>query len=470
MCKAGRCVECEEGGDCTRASDCEIYKTKCINGKPSCEPTGMPRDGMRCQSGKVCYGGSCVPCVVGAECDVGDPCYLGRVKSCDNGLECEPQPQSGMSCGTDRSGKTKYCVAGLCTTPCREGPCMTASGPCMTSHWDCEKSDSAPACLSVPVEDGTACDSGTCRSGACAVSALNNGSFSKGIEGWTAAGDAAKFLLAPNPDNWDRITLSTKTDAGVSAKGSLSQTFSVPSDAIALRFYVSGGQAHVRLKDSSGSALEDCTGINQMGKAIPVSWDLVARRGMNLTIAIEDDVDTGDWGFITTTGFDVIRDVAVPLRNSQWSNDFAGWETSGDGQNWNIFVDGNYWTGQSLMAEKEYGERRSLSTFARSQTAAAYGDGSRGSVSQMFVVPMDAEAMRFNVHGGRATVSLYAAGEQVATVTAANDDYRKIPVNWDLKPYRGMTLKLSIEDNTTVTPWGYIGVSGFDVITSWNGP
>lgn len=469
-CKAGRCVECEEGGDCTRNADCEIYKTKCINGKPSCEPTGMPRDGMRCQSGKVCSGGSCVPCVVGAECEIGDPCYLGRVKSCDNGLECEPQPQSGMSCGTDEAGKTKYCVSGLCTIPCREGPCMTASGQCMTSHWDCAKSDSAPSCLSVPIADGTLCDAGTCRGGTCTATALTNGDFSKGLAGWTAMGDAAKFQLAPNPDNHDRITLSTRSDAGVTAKGSLSQTFTVPADALALRFYVSGGQAHVRLKDASGIAVEDCTGISQDGLAIPVSWDLTARRGMTLTIAIEDDVDTAQWGYVSTSGFDVIRDVSMPLRNSQWSNDFAGWETSGDGQNWNLFVDGNYWTGQSLMPEAQYGERKSLSSYARSQTAAAYGTASLGTVSQMFVVPMDAVALRFNVHGGSAAVILYANGEQVATISANNDDYRKIPVNWDLTPYRGMTVKLSIEDNTTLAIWGYIGVSGFDVITSYNGP
>jgi hypothetical protein len=43
-------------------------------------------------------------------------------------------------------------------------------------------------------------------------------------------------------------------------------------------------------------------------------------------------------------------------------------------------------------------------------------------------------------------------------------------VSWNLEPHRGAMLKISIEDYSQVTPYGYIGTTGFDVITSYNGP
>lgn len=472
-CSAGRCKDCEAGGDCTRSNDCTIFKTKCIDGKASCEDTGVARDGRGCQPGKVCYAGSCVPCVVGAACDVGTPCYLGRVKSCDNGLECDPQPESGMSCGSDGMGGTMYCVKGLCTTPCREGPCMTTTNPCMTSHWDCSNVGAAPACASIAVPDGAACDTGSCRAGNCASTALLNGDFSRGLQGWTTAGDGAKFVVQPDAGDSGRITLSTSTDGssmGGAARGSVLQTFKVPADAIAIRFNISGGHAHVRLKDGSGSVLEDCTGVDDDSSRIPVSWDLVARRGMSLTLAIEDDVDTGDFAYVTSTGFDVVRDTSGPLRNPQFSADFAGWETTGDGLSFNLFTDNNH-TKPDLSPDRAYGTRRSLSTFARAATAAAYGDASRGTVSQMFLVPTDAVALRFNLHGGTGpSVSLYHDGQKLESVTATGSDLLKVRVSWDLERYRGMMLRLSIEDDSISTPYGYIGTSGFDLITSYNGP
>ena len=33
-----------------------------------------------------------------------------------------------------------------------------------------------------------------------------------------------------------------------------------------------------------------------------------------------------------------------------------------------------------------------------------------------------------------------------------------------------MMLKLSIEDSSTMLSYGYIGTTGFDVITNYNGP
>jgi transposase len=44
-----------------------------------------------------------------------------------------------------------------------------------------------------------------------------------------------------------------------------------------------------------------------------VSWDLVARRGQTLSIAIEDDLTTNPWGYIAASGFDVVRVVTPEL-------------------------------------------------------------------------------------------------------------------------------------------------------------
>jgi hypothetical protein len=53
---------------------------------------------------------------------------------------------------------------------------------------------------------------------------------------------------------------------------------------------------------------------------------------------------------------------------------------------------------------------------------------------------------------------------------ALDDNQRKLPVSWDLTLYRGKTLRLSIIDNLANDQWDFIGCSGFDVITSYNGP
>lgn len=475
-CQAGRCTVCNEGQECTRSSDCTVFKIRCVDGMSVCEDTHVPREGRAaCQSGKVCDDGSCVPCVVGAQCDVATPCFMGRVKSCEDHMDCEPLPQSGTACGKDAAGVMMYCVKGLCMAPCREGPCMTGTAECQTSLWDCSGS-SSPTCMSVPAEDGSPCGyGGACRDGSCVQRALVNGDFSKGLEGWMTSGQADSFRIQPDPKNYQRITLSTSPDGthtGGPTRGSISQSFNVPPDALALRFNLTGGHAHVRLKDASGKVIEDVMGVDDESWFIPVNWELATRRGQKLTLAIEDDVDKGDYAYVKTTGFDIVRDVEVPLRNSQFAREYDGWETSGDGLYFNVYTDYAYYTTDSLdSGVASYGTRRSVSTYSRNAIAAAYGAATRGTVSQMFLVPNDAVALRFAVCGGRlANISLYRGAEKLRTVAAADSDTHKVPVSWDLQPYRGMMLKLSIEDGSTALSFGYIGTTGFDVITSYNGP
>jgi hypothetical protein len=89
----------------------------------------------------------------------------------------------------------------------------------------------------------------------------------------------------------------------------------------------------------------------------------------------------------------------------------------------------------------------------------------------MFLVPNDAIAIRFVIHGGRGgSVNLYRGDQRIETVTGSNTDAHKLPVSWNLEPHRGAMLKIAIEDYSQMTPYGYIGTTGFDVITSYNGP
>jgi hypothetical protein len=53
---------------------------------------------------------------------------------------------------------------------------------------------------------------------------------------------------------------------------------------------------------------------------------------------------------------------------------------------------------------------------------------------------------------------------------ATNDsDAIKVAVSWDLVPYRGKTVRLSLDD-AAANIYGYITSTGFDLITSFNGP
>jgi hypothetical protein len=71
-------------------------------------------------------------------------------------------------------------------------------------------------------------------------------------------------------------------------------------------------------------------------------------------------------------------------------------------------------------------------------------------------------------------VGLVALYDDADTMLAAahgdNDNERKIPRSWDLTHYQGKKVKLLIADDSASGDWGYLGCSGFDLITSYNGP
>jgi hypothetical protein len=329
------------------------------------------------------------------------------------------------------------------------------------------------------VADGAACgDDSTCHAGGCGRSALVNGSFSQGFRGWDLTGDAANFIIGADP-NHNRPFLTTWINMpngnGDIPRGSVSQRFTVPADALALRFLVSGGHAFIRLRDDSRNVLQEVTGADTNDVLTPVSWDLTAYRGRNLIVAIEDDLDTGGWSFVQVLGFDVIRDVDAPLRNSQFLAALDHWDLTGDARYFSIWDDNQFFrkVGENMFEPAPaYGLRRSISSFVHDTTAPNQSDAATGTVSQRFLVPADAVALRFNVHGGRlGRVELREGSNRLYLATGADDNNVKVPVSWDLTGHRGKMLELAvIDDRGADTGWTFIGTTGFDLITSYNGP
>ena len=136
-------------------------------------------------------------------------------------------------------------------------------------------------------------------------------------------------------------------------------------------------------------------------------------------------------------------------------------------------MDWNSWTtttNNDLKPETQYGSRVALTTFVHASDAPRPGDIGRGAASQQFVVPNNAFALRFVVHGGAAArVTLSRAGTVVYSASGDDSNVHKTPIGWDLEPYRGATMILAVEDNATST-WRFVGTTGFDVITETHGP
>jgi hypothetical protein len=287
--------------------------------------------------------------------------------------------------------------------------------------------------------------------------ALQDGDFSKGLAGWDTSGAASSFHFFKDPVAGDRWTVTTcaKVDHCEDITGSISQVFTVPDDAVALRFVIHGGRSHVRLYEGD-RVVEDVIGMDDNATRIPVSWDLLEHRGLDLRLAIED-AEKGDWGFISVSGFDVVRDVPSPIENMDFADGLSGWDATGDAPFFSLFRDG--------LA----GGRWTVTTAARSGPHLM--DKATGTLSQTLRVPDDAIALRFYVHGGHnAYVRLWDHQVLLASVAGIDSNSVRVPVSWDMVPHRGNVVRLAIEDPSADLNWGFIGTSGFDLITSRNGP
>lgn len=139
--------------------------------------------------------------------------------------------------------------------------------------------------------------------------AIANAGFANGLNGWQVEGDGANFTWfrdALTGNRWSVSTALVAADSVDSGVGTLFQEFMVPDDAVALRFAAHGGsRAEVQLWHdrvlvaSSGGA--DSNRIR-----VPASFDLIPLRGKMVRLVITDPVADPPFGFISTTGFDLI--------------------------------------------------------------------------------------------------------------------------------------------------------------------
>jgi hypothetical protein len=282
---------------------------------------------------------------------------------------------------------------------------------------------------------------------------LVNGDFSQGLDGWHQTGDADRFRTFRDPGDAFRWSLTTAPADRSVAMGTVYQDFIVPADGVALRFYIHGGRSHVKLMQGP-YVVREAVAMDDNLRRVPVSFDLRAYRSHKLRILVVDDEADPEWGFISVSGFDVIRE-ASPIVNPWFEDDFDGWTV--EGQAPRLFTD-----------LETIGQVKAVTTWDNERD----GDALIGKLWQEFTIPDDAIVLRFNIHGGQnAFVRLFDAGDGslLREAWGANSNTLRIPIVWDLVPLRGRTVKLAVDDPSTGS-WSYIGSSGFDVITEGNGP
>ena len=151
VCVAGVCVPpCFEGG-CASGQTC--------NSAGVCVETAC--EGVTCEAGQRCVGGTCVDACAGITCPHGQQCVAGRCTALCDVLVC---------------GENQVCVDGACVAqcPCRrcaDGEVCGADGACAPVGCDIVTCDpgfycSAGACLDAC--EGAVCPTGQrCEAGAC---------------------------------------------------------------------------------------------------------------------------------------------------------------------------------------------------------------------------------------------------------------------------------------------------------------
>jgi Domain of unknown function (DUF4185) len=141
------------------------------------------------------------------------------------------------------------------------------------------------------------------RGGRLPPASLVNGDFGTGdLRGWQSSGDT--FATFKGTDGRWRVTTYTLAK-GDNATGQLWQDFTVDANTKALRFWVHGGEATIKLL-RGGEVIRATRGRSghepRNSPETPVCWQLGENAGDQLRLMI-DDQNTGPWGFVGTTGF-----------------------------------------------------------------------------------------------------------------------------------------------------------------------
>jgi len=133
---------------------------------------------------------------------------------------------------------------------------------------------------------------------------LTNGDFATGsLLGWQGSG--GPFALVQGSDGHWRLTTYVQPQ-GEGVVGRLWQDFTLDSTTRELRFSVSGGDAVVKLLHGD-EVVRTTRGRRTNSPETPVRWFLSEFSGEYLRLLIEDDL-TAPWGFVTTTGFEFVRE------------------------------------------------------------------------------------------------------------------------------------------------------------------
>jgi hypothetical protein len=181
----GKCVECNDNGDCTGGKSCSqstCVPMHCLNmtidggetgvdcGGPDCAqcPNGQGcGTAADCQSG-FCSGNVCQPC--GSDGDCAPNGY------CDAGMICQPKKPDGDLCA-----QPKQCVSSLCTEGvCCNSPCAGVCESCLASlNINAVNGACGPVGASDPQgecqQDPANCTTGACTglNAACAATQTN---------------------------------------------------------------------------------------------------------------------------------------------------------------------------------------------------------------------------------------------------------------------------------------------------------
>jgi MYXO-CTERM domain-containing protein len=198
VCDHGNCVPPCRGGEfaCSAGLTCSDAGL-CVD--PAC-------NGINCDAGQVCIGGTCTGGCEGVTCPLGQDCQLGRcVDLC-----------AGVTCDTGKVCEKGICVADCQCRPCAAGSTCADSGHCVATGCDTVTCDAGQACVKGTCVDacqGAVCPGqAACASGVCAAP-------TPGVPAGTAGSSAGGTNGVAGGLNFDVGGSTPTTGGGASSSG-----------------------------------------------------------------------------------------------------------------------------------------------------------------------------------------------------------------------------------------------------------
>jgi hypothetical protein len=335
------------------------------------------------------------------------------------------------------------------------------------------------------------------------VPALVNGGFTLGnTNGWTASGGSF-LVLQDTANSFGQCTTKSGTKycpylvdsrgAGVSTAltGTLSQTFTMPNDAFRIWVGVGGsGSVSVALvqpgsPDTTVASCAPPSGLpaTSLGECI---LPAAAYAGQTMKLVISDSDSAS--GYIVVTGFDVLRGQQATYMSTQnpsgatsFVNSPGFYNTANFGA-WTIsdpFASTTSIAGKTDPVYVQHANSQyewSLNTWDISM------DPPEGIVTQCVTLPAASlkPGLRFGMIGGGngqyvrvydscTITSGMPAGNKVAEAVGPSSNGYVYGFDWDLSPWGGTSVLLSIEDTASCC-WGWFYVKEFHTTSTLSGP